>query len=164
MAGNTPHAPSIRGLKVVALFEAAKGLLILLVGFGLLAFIHRDLHHAAEQLVRQFHLNPAKHYPRIFIDAIGSVTNGQLWLLAGAALFYAGARFTEAVGLWLARPWAEWFGFITGGMYVPIEVYELMRRVTWAKVTILLVNLLIVIYLARVLYRDRKQRENAGPA
>lgn len=31
---------SKKGLRVVAIFEAAKGLLVLFVGFGLLTFIH----------------------------------------------------------------------------------------------------------------------------
>ena len=35
------------GLHVVALFEGAKGLLVLLAGFGLLSFIHKDVHEAA---------------------------------------------------------------------------------------------------------------------
>ena len=36
-----------RGLHVVALFEGAKGLLVLLVGFELLTYIHKDIHEAA---------------------------------------------------------------------------------------------------------------------
>ena len=42
---------SKRGLHVVAIFEATKGLLVLVTGFGLLSFLHKDLHMAAEQLV-----------------------------------------------------------------------------------------------------------------
>ena len=47
------------GLRVVAVFEGAKGGLVLTTGFGLLAFIHRGLHGAAEELVRHLDLNPA---------------------------------------------------------------------------------------------------------
>ena len=43
---------SKKGLRVVAFFEGAKGLLVLFVGFGILTFIHKDLHSFAEQLVR----------------------------------------------------------------------------------------------------------------
>jgi len=73
----------------VALFEGAKGALILLAGFGLLALVHRDLQHVADEVVRRFHLNPARHYPRIFIEAAGKTTDTRLWLLAGGALLYA---------------------------------------------------------------------------
>ncbi len=44
------------GLHVISIIEAIKGLLILLVGFGLLEFIHQDLYLDAEELIGYFHL------------------------------------------------------------------------------------------------------------
>ncbi len=149
------------GLRVVSIFEAAKGLLVLLAGFGLLTFIHKDLHFAAERLVRHFHLNPASRYPRIFIDLANHVTDGQLWGMALSALLYSLVRFVEAYGLWRQRHWAEWFAILTGGIYVPLELFEIIRGVTWPKVTLLIVNTGIVVYLSLILYRPRQKRENA---
>ena len=149
------------GLRVVSIFEATKGLLILLAGFGLLAYIHKDLHIAAEQLVRHFHLNPARHYPRIFLDLADHVTDAQLWVLALSALLYAVVRFIEAYGLWLQRRWAEWFGLVSGGIYVPIEIFEVARKVTWPRVTLLIVNAMIVAYLSFIVYQARHGRKDA---
>jgi uncharacterized membrane protein (DUF2068 family) len=146
------------GLRVVSIFEATKGLLVLLTGFGLLAYIHQDLHLAAENLVRHFHLNPASHYPRIFIDLADHVSDGQLWIMAVSALLYSVVRFVEAYGLWHQRAWAEWFALLTGGMYVPIELFEVVKKVTWPRVTVLSVNAVIVAYLATILYRSRQHR------
>lgn len=146
---------SNRGLRVVALFEVVKGLLVVFVGFGLLAFIHRDIHSAAEQLVRHFHLNPASHYPRIFIDAAQNLTDRYLWVMAFSALLYSGFRFVEAYGLWHKQKWAEWFGLLTGAIYVPLELIEIMQGMTWPKVTVLMINGCIVGYLAYVLWRSR---------
>lgn len=146
------------GLRVVALFEAAKGALVLLAGCGLLAFIHKDLHEAAVQLVRALHINPASHYPTVFIDAADHVTDRQLWVMAFSALMYSIVRFVEAYGLWKEQQWAEWFGLLSGGMYIPIEVFEVSRHPNWPKVTILVVNLVIVAYLADVLATARKRR------
>jgi uncharacterized membrane protein (DUF2068 family) len=145
------------GLRVVSIFEAIKGLLVLLAGCGVLAFIHRDLHLAAEQLVRHFHLNPASRYPRIFLDLADHVSDAQLWLMALSALLYSAVRFVEAYGLWLQRKWAEWFGLLTGGIYVPIELLELIRKITWPRVTVLSVNAAIVAYLAYILYQSRRE-------
>jgi len=150
------------GLRVVALFEATKGALVLSVGFGLLAFIHKDLHLAAEQLVRHIHLNPARHYPQIFIDAANHLTDSRLLAMAVAAFLYSVVRFVEAFGLWRQRQWAEWFALLTGGMYIPVEFYENLRGVTWAKATVLTVNAAIVMYLAYVLFRSRQKRKQAG--
>lgn len=149
------------GLRVVALFEATKGALVLSVGFGLLAFIHKDLHLAAEQLVRHIHLNPARHYPQIFIDAANHLTDSRLLAMAVAAFLYSVVRFVEAFGLWRQRQWAEWFALLTGGMYIPVEFYENLRGVTWAKATVLTVNAAIVMYMAYVLYRSGQRRKHA---
>lgn len=145
-----------KGLRVVAMFEASKGILVLLVGFGLLSFAHKDLHQAAEELVRHLHLNPAMHYPSIFIDAANRVTDPQLWALALSALCYAGVRLAEAYGLWKQLQWAEWFGVLSGGIYIPMELFELWRGITWPRVTVLAVNLGVVGYLSLVLFRGRK--------
>jgi uncharacterized membrane protein (DUF2068 family) len=149
------YRPSMGGLRVVALLEGAKGALVLLTGFGLLAFIHKDLHQAAEQLVRHFHINPASHYPRIFIDLSARTTDMKLWAMAIGAMFYAVIRFAEAAGLWMQRRWAEWFGLLTGGMYVPVEIYEVVRGVTWPKVTVLVVNAGVVAYLLMTVSRSK---------
>jgi uncharacterized membrane protein (DUF2068 family) len=149
------------GLRVVSILEATKGLLVLLTGFGLLAYIHKDLHLAAERLVRHFHLNPASRYPRIFLDLADHVTDGQLWVIALSALLYASARFVEAYGLWHERRWAEWFGLLAGAMYVPLELLELARGVTWPKVTLLVVNAAIVGYLSFIVYQARQKRKHA---
>jgi uncharacterized membrane protein (DUF2068 family) len=145
-------------LRVVALFEGAKGALVLVAGCGLLSFIHKDLHEAAVQLVELVHLNPARQYPRIFIDLTENVTDSQLWAMAAAALMYSIVRFVEAAGLWLERKWAEWFGVLTGGLYVPLELFEVTRGVTWPKVTVLAVNIGVVLYLLFELNRTGGKR------
>jgi uncharacterized membrane protein (DUF2068 family) len=150
-AGKAAHA---RGLHVVALFEGAKGLLVLLAGFGLLSFIHKDVHEAAVQLVKHFHFNPASHYPRIFLDLTEHVSDAKLWGMALAAAIYSVVRMIEAAGLWLRKSWAEWFAVLTGGIYIPVEIYEVVHRVSWPKVTVLAVNTGVVAYLLFVLIRN----------
>ena len=141
-------------LRTIALLEGGKGLLVLLAGCGFFALIHRDLHRAAAELVRHLHLNPAGHYPRIFLDLADRVSDGELWLLAAAALFYALLRLVEAYGLWRQRLWAQWFGVISSGLYLPLEIYEAVTAFNWANGVILAVNLCVVLTLARTLRRN----------
>jgi uncharacterized membrane protein (DUF2068 family) len=156
---STPAAkkPHSRGLHVVALFEGAKGLLVLLAGFGLLSFIHKDIHEAAMRLVEHMHLNPASHYPRIFLDLSERINDTKLWSMAIAAFMYFVVRMIEAVALWLRKTWAEWFAILTGGMYIPDEIFEATRSVTWPRVTVLIVNLGVVSYLLYVLVNSGKK-------
>ena len=146
---------SLRGIRLVALFEAAKGVFVLLAGFGVLALVHRNLQDVADELVRRFHLNPARHYPRIFIEAAGKATDTRLWLLAGTAVLYAVFRLAEAYGLWRDRRWAGWLAAVTGAIYVPLEVVALFRSITWVKLTTLIVNLGILAFMTWTLWRSR---------
>ncbi len=155
------------GLRAVAVYEAAKGTLVLVAGLGLLSLMQQDLQYFAEQLVEHLHLNPARGYPRIFIDAAANVTDARLWLFAGFALAYAAIRWIEAYGLWLGRRWAEWFAIASGAIYVPAEAYGLLRGITWMKLLLLTANVCIVAYLIYVLWRSRRERpqqQEEGPA
>jgi uncharacterized membrane protein (DUF2068 family) len=143
-----------RALKVVAVFEACKGLLVLFAGVALFSLIHQNIQSVAEQLVGHMHLNPAKHIPRIFIEAAGSLTDGRMLLFALLALLYSSMRFIEAYGLWFAKRWAEWFALVSGSIYLPIELYELTKGVSWLKIILVLINLLIVLYMAMMLKRN----------
>jgi uncharacterized membrane protein (DUF2068 family) len=71
----------------------------------------------------------------------------KFWHLAVGASVYSGLRFTEAVGLWRARPWAEWVALISGAVYLPIEIRLLWRHTTWFHATVLIVNLAIVAFM-----------------
>ena len=149
-----------KGLRIVSIFEATKGILVLLAGCGVLSFIHKDLHQAAVQLVTVLHFNPAMHYPSIFIDAANRVTDLQLWMLSLSALFYSTVRLVEAYGLWKQMQWAEWFGLLSGGMYIPVEVFEVSRELSWPRISVLVVNVGVVAYLADLLSKSRKPHKS----
>jgi uncharacterized membrane protein (DUF2068 family) len=144
-------------VRVVALFEAAKGALVVLAGFGALALVHHDVQHFAELLVAHLHLNPAKRYPRIFLDAAAHATDARLWLLAAFAATYGLVRLVEAYGLWQGRRWAEWLAAVSGGIYIPYEIYHLLHRATWISVGALALNVFIVGMMINALLRARPE-------
>lgn len=146
-----------RGIRVVAVFEALKGALVLAAGFGLLSLVHHDLQALADRLVRHSHLDPARHYPRIFIEAASHTDDSRLRSLAALAFLYAAVRLVEAYGLWHMRVWAEWFAIIAGSLFLPVEIYELFRRATWMRGLVLLTNLFIVAYLVYVRLWSRRE-------
>jgi uncharacterized membrane protein (DUF2068 family) len=137
-------------LRTIAVFEATKGALVLLVGFGSLSLVHHDIQQAAEHLIAHTHLNPASRYPHIFIDVANQLTNARLVMIAAGGGFYSLGRFIEAYGLWHAKRWAQWFAAISGAIYVPFELFELYERVTWLSLGALTLNLAIIAFM---LYR-----------
>jgi uncharacterized membrane protein (DUF2068 family) len=144
-----------RAVRAVALFEAGKGAFVLLTGFAVLSLIHHDLQRLAEDIVEHLHLNPAKRYPRIFIEAAAQLTDTRLWMLATMAAAYSSVRFIEAYGLWRGKRWAEWLAAVSGGIYIPFELYELFRGETWLSLAALVVNVFIVGVMVKALTRRR---------
>jgi uncharacterized membrane protein (DUF2068 family) len=153
---------SVTGLRIVAIFEASKGVLVLLVGLGILSLVHQGAQNVGESIVERFHLNLARKHPRILIYAATHLDNSHLRLLAIAALIYSIMRFIEAYGLWRMRAWAEWFAILSGGVYLPLELYELIRHPTVVKAIILVTNAGIVAYL--VYFRWTRRSRAAKPA
>jgi uncharacterized membrane protein (DUF2068 family) len=126
---------------------------VLIAGFGLTRLVHRDVAHAAEALVDRLHLDAAKKFPHIFLQLAANISDAQLWGLAALALAYALLRLAEAYGLWFQRRWAQWIAAVSGGIYVPVEIYELARGVSWIKIGALVLNAAVVAYMCYTLWR-----------
>jgi len=141
----------IFGLRAVALLEAAKGVIVLVAGSGLLIFVHRDWQLLADRVVAHLHLNPASRESRILLRAASHATPSMVRWLGAAALVYSTFRFVEAWGLWRARRWAEWLGVLTGLIYVPFEIASFVRQPRLVPLVALAITILVVWVLARQL-------------
>jgi uncharacterized membrane protein (DUF2068 family) len=150
-------------IRAIALFEGAKGAVVLLAGFGVLSLIHHDVQHVADVIVRHSHLNPARHYPQIFLHAAAHVTDRGLWWLAAGALAYCIVRFVEAYGLWHQRAWAEVFAAASGAIYMPFEISRLVRGEKLYAAAALAINAAIVAFMLYALW-SRRRAARAPPA
>lgn len=148
--------PSKTGIYAIAIFEAVKGILGIIAGFGILSLVHRDISVFAEDLVEVLHLSNEGHLAHRIVETVTKLNPANIKVFFALSLVYAAVRFIEAYGLWRLRAWAEWFGIISGSIYVPIEVYEIFQKPTIFRVLILLVNIAIVIYL----YSFRKEQKH----
>jgi uncharacterized membrane protein (DUF2068 family) len=66
---------------------------------------------------------------------------------------YAGLMTIEGVGLLLGKRWAEYFTVIVTASLVPFEVWEIVRHATVIRISALVINAAIVIYLIARLRR-----------
>ena len=152
-------------MRAIALFEGAKGAVVMLTGLGLLSLIHRDVQVVAEHIVAHLHLNPASRYPRIFLDAAARTSDTRVLLLAAGAAAYSAVRFLEAYGLWRARPWAELLAAASGAIYMPFEVYRWLHDHHWHAAVAFAVNALVVGFMVYALTRrgSVSRQPSAGP-
>ena len=147
----------------IALVEGAKGVVVLVAGLGLLGLVHHDVGAIAQALVREAHLNPASHLPRIFLEASGKVDDHRILFLARFALVYSVLRLVEAYGLWYRLPWGPWLGALVGGLYLPFEVRLLIHRLTMLHFLVFAGNLLIVGYLIWQIVLQRRRERSMLP-
>ena len=162
LRGNGTVVPNRAVLHALAVVEAFKGLLVLVVGLGLLALIHRNIEDQAEDIVRFLHMNPARHIPRVFIETAAHLNNPRLWLLSVAAFGYAAVKSVEAFGLWFDRAWAEWFAVVSVAVFIPMEIYELLKRPTPLRGIVLAINIGIVAYLSCLVYLRMRRRASVA--
>jgi uncharacterized membrane protein (DUF2068 family) len=116
------------GLRAIAMFEAAKGLAVLMLGFGMLGLLHSDVEATAESLLVHLHVSPDRRVSHALIHAAAHMTAARLWGIVAGAVAYTCVRFTEAWGLWRRRTWAQWFALLSGAIYLPWEFVELVHR------------------------------------
>jgi uncharacterized membrane protein (DUF2068 family) len=69
----------------------------------------------------------------------------------------------EAYGLWKTRVWAEWLAILSGLIYLPFEIRALIQRSTAFRWGVVIINLLMVGYVAYVRFSEiyLSQRDRA---
>lgn len=150
-----------RGLRTVATIEFTKGVAAVLLAFGVLTLLHKDLWNVADSLLEFLHINPDRHFAQAFLDMADRVTDRQLWFFASGAFGYSVIRFIEAYGLWRTRVWAEWLAILSGLIYLPFEIHGVLHKSTPLRWSLLLINLLLVSYVAYVRFSEEKRRRHA---
>lgn len=147
---------SSESIKAVAIYEIVKGVSALIAA-GALGLWHKDLDQwlatATETWQRYFGQLFALQVESTVELAQKASKNWTLFLLF--IYIYISLRFIEAYGLWQDKTWAYWFSVIGYGIFIPIELYYLIvSPFDWFKLSILLLNIVIVI----VVYRNMKRK------
>jgi uncharacterized membrane protein (DUF2068 family) len=70
---------------------------------------------------------------------------------------YSALLFTEGLGLWFQKRWAEYLTAIGTALLMPLELFEIYERFTFIRLAILILNGFIVWYLV-----TRLRDENRG--
>jgi uncharacterized membrane protein (DUF2068 family) len=145
-----------RLLPWIAAERAVRGLLLVGVGIYLLSQPNANLGSFATRLARRVELDPDHGFVHHLIARISALDHNQITLIGAGAIAYGLLEMVEGVGLWLRKRWAEWLTVVATSLLVPFEIYELIHRPSPLKAAGLTVNILIVIYLVRVVRRRER--------
>jgi uncharacterized membrane protein (DUF2068 family) len=141
------------GLLAIAIFKLVKGVLLLIVGIGALSMIHKDVAETVAHWVDLFRVDPNNKHVHALLIKLGVVDARRLEEISVGTFFYSALLLTEGTGLLLRKRWAEYFTIIVTGSFIPMEVYELVKRITFTRTLLIAVNVAIVWYLVDRLKR-----------
>ncbi len=148
-----------KGLKAVAVLELAKGVFAILGAAWLLYTLGQNWEIALDSLIQRF--APSLTLPGRISELLAGFNNERQIIAVVALLSYGVLHSVEGYGLWLALPWAEWLGTISGGIYIPFEIWEMLEHPSGFTATVLAINTLIVAYLIYVI-KSNPRRETAS--
>ena len=151
--GYNPDPHRHPGLHVIALLEASKAMLALLAATGLEMLGPQPLRDGVNALIRRFSLDPDHG---TLPSLLNMISPDAVHLAAAAMIGYGLLHLVEAWGLWKAKAWASWLGCLTASIYLPFDIYAIIRHPGWASASVLVINLVVVYVLARDL-RKRKR-------
>ena len=172
---NPAHVPAIvqgrrgvRYLKLIALFKIFKGVLLFLLGFSLLFLNSRPvwLDQISDWADDQLLLAHSKYVIFLLNKLQDALAGGALRATGILALFYCAVLFTEGIGVYMQKRWAEFLMIFATGALIPLEIRHVWHRLIFhrpilAPILLLLANCFIVWFLYLVLRRDKVEKQTA---
>ena len=143
-------------LLVIALFKFVKGALLLALAFGALSLIHKDVASHVEHWLDQLRIDPDNRLIGTALSKLELIHTKELKELSALGAGYAALFLTEGTGLLFRKRWAEWLTIVATSSLMPLELYELIKEFTAIRLTVLLLNAAVVLFL---IYRVRQKEE-----
>jgi len=151
MAANSRNGQA--SLIWIGVYKLVQGLLLLVVATGLLASVNHDLEAMAGQVVKLLHFDADNRHVAGLLHQAGLVSDRTLKHLGGLTFAYGAIFMVEGGGLVCKKRWAEYFTLVITLSFIPLEVFELWKHFTPAKVALLVLNVAIAAYLIVMLRR-----------
>jgi len=143
-------------LKVIACLKILRGTIAIAIGVSLLQ-VH--LHLQFNSLKDYSNLkNLALNDPffQLLTSYFSKLTQEQIVSVSVLAICLGALRWLEAYGIWLNKNWACYLAVVTGFIYIPFEINELLNQFSWIIFTILIINIVIVLYLIHILQWNKR--------
>jgi uncharacterized membrane protein (DUF2068 family) len=144
------------GLIAIATLKFVNGIGLLALGLGALHFLHGDLPKEFAHWVDLLRADPHNRYLLWLVQKLSNVDEHRLRQLSVGTFFYSALFLCEGTGLALAKRWAEYLTIVTTASLMPLEMYEIYLRRTWPRAVVLVVNVVVVVYLAAELRRTKR--------
>ena len=154
---------SSRVIILIGLFKLAKAALLIGLAVGAHHLLHRDMQQAVENFTRKIQVDPDNRIVHAILARVAHLDERRLRAISLGTFVYGALFAVEGVGLLMRKRWAEYLTVITTALLLPLEIYEIIHRVTAMKIAVLIGNVFIVVYLIAQL-RKKPPDGEATPA
>lgn len=137
-------------LILIAAYKLLQALLFAAVGVGALRLLHKDIGDVLTDLATALRFNPESHIVNFLLDKASVLNDPILRRIGVAAFCYSGLSLAEGIGLYLERAWGEILTLIITASFLPWEVFEIIQKLTWIRVGLLVINFLVFLYLLKL--------------
>lgn len=141
----------------IGIFKLLQAALFILLGLGAIRMLHRDLMQVTEHFILAMRFDPEGHFVNLVMDKVALIDPHRLKQISAAIFGIAGLDMIEGAGLVLEQVWAEYVTLVLTASFLPWEFFEILRRATWIRGGLILINIAVVIYL--VYYVQARVRE-----
>lgn len=143
-------------IELIAIFKFVKVAGLLALSFGLIKLLDPAVGERLQSWIFALSETAAHPYALKALVKVTSFSARQIQTFGVIALAYATLYMIEGIGLWHQSRWAEYLTIVATALLIPLEIYEITRRVTVPRVGALVINVIVVIYL---IYRLRHEHE-----
>jgi uncharacterized membrane protein (DUF2068 family) len=147
-------------IRLIAAFKLLKGLLLFGLAIGVLKVLNKDIALLVTQWMAVLRVDPENHYIHSVLTILSGLDKHKLEEISAGSFFYSGLLLIEGIGLYMEKRWAEYFTIIATGSLIPLEIYEIIKRVGLGKIGALVINVLVVYYLF-IRIKQRKDNRKA---
>ncbi len=147
-----------RWLLLIAAYKFFHALLFVAIGLGAHRLLHKDIADEIELLARHLRFNPESRLVGFILVKASLVKEPLLRRIGLFAFCYAGLTLVEGIGLYLEKAWGEFLTLTITASFLPWEVLEIVRRLTWVRVSLLTINFLVFIYLLKLIAERGRER------
>jgi uncharacterized membrane protein (DUF2068 family) len=152
---DTLNAPPKRetGLIVIATFKLTGALLLTTVALGAMHLVTHDAADTVEGWLNAIGADVKGDAIQNLLENVAGIPARRFEQVGLGASIYAALLVTQGIGLLRRKLWAEWLTVFVTSSFLPVEIWELAKGVRPLKVSLLVVNIAIVVYLVRHIRR-----------
>ena len=156
---------SERWIVAIGVWKLLEASLFVILGVGALKLLHKDLVDVVTRFIIDLGRDPEGHLANLILDKVALIDPHRLKQISIAIFAGAALHLIEGVGLVLRKVWAEYVTLIVTASFLPWEVFEILRHLTWIKIVLLLLNVAVVAYLVFYVQASaRKRKEEVDEA